>query len=57
MQYRDFNTYEVFPYEDKVINKKSGKTLKQSVNDRGYKSYKLYKGGKLYQKGYTFELV
>lgn len=49
MKYKDFNNYEVYPYEDKVININNGKILKQSTNDRGYKSYRLYKNGKTYR--------
>lgn len=48
MQYRDFINYNVYPYEDKIVNIKSGKELKQSTNDRGYKYYRLYKDGKVY---------
>lgn len=48
MKYRDFTNYEVYPYEDKIINLKSGKELKQSTNDRGYKCYRLYKNGKVF---------
>lgn len=48
MKYKDFDNYDVLPYEDKVVNKKSGIVLKQSENDRGYKIYRLYKNGKSY---------
>lgn len=48
MKYRDFTNYEVYPYEDKIVNLKSGKELKQSTNDRGYKCYRLYKDGKVF---------
>ena len=48
MKYRDFTNYEVYPFEDKVVNLKNGKELKQSTNDRGYKCYRLYKDGKVF---------
>lgn len=48
MKYRDFTNYEVYPYDDKIINLKTGKELKQSTNDRGYKCYRLYKDGKAF---------
>lgn len=48
MTYRDFTNYEVYPYEDKIINTKSCKTLRQHTNDKGYKCYHLFKDGKMY---------
>ena len=48
MKYKDFDCYEIFPYDDKVINIKRNKELKQSTNDRGYKYYRLYKDKKAF---------
>ena len=48
MKYKDFINYEIYPFEDKVVNLNTNKTLKQSTNDRGYKYYRLYKDGKVF---------
>lgn len=45
MKYRDFDNYEIYPFENKVVNTKSGRVLKQAINDKGYVYYRLYKDG------------